>query len=323
MEDSNKNRILLVDTDQQNTKILSEFLEKKGFNCTSCSEVKEALFKMDSWKPQVVICDLLLSDGSAYELIKKNKDLSSNKDPKIKFVFLSAHNKKENVEEAIKQGVSAYMVKPFNPEELLKKIIFLFRDVTTFDSSEKTSLDPKNNPSLLLYLSNLLLKQALSTDKLEDKLFKLNKMLSLETKGVRASIIHCLNEDTGVVVQSSDDKEATGIELNLSIYPEVLYVKGTSSMIVVKDLKSDPNLSFIKNKVKSINFNSLIVSPLWQNGIFFGVLSLKLPEDKKNITKDELRFIEIVSNVISLTLTAHNNSGNLNFWLDTEKIKAA
>ncbi len=314
-------KVLIVDTDTQLTRRLCDHIAKYGFEPRYVNSVREARNTLLEWHPKVVLSNLVLSDGSGYEIFNFIRTEPSFEHDFTVFMLTSAHNQKSNVQEALNMGVKDYIVKPYKMDEVLNRIIFQCRSLRVTPEAPVPHKDLEGTS--LLHLTSLTLKQSLNSHSFEDTLFNLTKMLSLKTNGVRCNIVHCVNEEKGVIVTSNDNKGAAGIEINLNVYPEILHVRNTGRLIAVENLIEDENLRFIKNHVKNINFNSLVVCPIEKQGDFFGVLSLKLSPDRKQFTDNELRFVEIVANVISLTLNNYHQGQNDSFWLKRQKNKAA
>lgn len=297
-----KIKILIVDQDSLMTRNLAKFLQENGFECKNGLSIREARPILFNWHPQFVLSDLLLPDGSGLELLQLIRSEKSLQHDFTTFIVMSSHNQKANVKNAIDAGVSDYIVKPFQFENVLKKLVYHCQNFRQLPDLKRKDFSNVDEGSLILHLTDLILRQALKTDPLDETLHNLVVMLNMKTMGVRCSIVHCVNEETGQVIASQDDKGISGLQLDLNRYPEILHVRNTNRMIAIENIEKDARLKFIKQQAKSIQFNSLVVSPIYQNGEFFGVLSLRLPQDKQNFTDNELRFVEIVSHVISLIL---------------------
>ncbi|MCB0407950.1 MAG: GAF domain-containing protein, partial [Bdellovibrionales bacterium] len=147
-------------------------------------------------------------------------------------------------------------------------------------------------------------------------LFNLTKMVSLKVDGVRCSIIHVLDQQKGIVVVSNDDKAATGIQLDLNKYPEVLNVKNTGHLVAIENLEQSRELKPIRKLLREISFNSMIVCPVRRQGDVFGVLSLRMPPEKETVSDNEIRFVEIVGHVVSLLLDQEKSNYSNDFWND-------
>ena len=124
-----------------------------------------------------------------------------------------------------------------------------------------------------------------------------------------------------MVVANNDNKSATGIRLDLNKYPEVLNVTNTGQLIAIENIEKSPELRNIKELLHDVNFNSMVVCPIFRGNQSFGVLSLRLPPEKETLSDNEIRFIEIVSHVVSLVLSNQNQSGLKDFWLKDSPAK--
>jgi two-component system LytT family response regulator len=76
----------------------------------SCGTVKEAIQILLSSKPDILLLDINLSDGTAFDILDKFNQLS------LKFIFLTAHA--EHAIKAIKANAIDYLLKPVDPAEL-------------------------------------------------------------------------------------------------------------------------------------------------------------------------------------------------------------
>jgi len=111
--------ILIVDDEIHLVKILRFTLEHEGYNVISAFDGMEAIEKIESERPDLVILDLMLPGIDGYKVcnrIKKNEELKD-----IPIIILSARDfENENIEEKILADM--LMQKPFNTEKLLKAI---------------------------------------------------------------------------------------------------------------------------------------------------------------------------------------------------------
>ncbi len=111
--------ILIVDDEIHLVKILRFTLEHEGYNVISAFDGMEAINKIESERPDLVILDLMLPGIDGYKVcnrIKKNEELKD-----IPIIILSARDfENENIEEKILADM--LMQKPFNTEKLLKAI---------------------------------------------------------------------------------------------------------------------------------------------------------------------------------------------------------
>ena len=315
MKKEEKIRILVADDDNQLSRRLADYLAEKGFETRSVNNGADARAVMLEWKPRYVLADLMLPDGNALTLIDFIKSERSLRHHFIHVVVMSGHNVQSNVRQALNRGAKDYIVKPFRHEDLLKRIVFhsrSYRQLKEISQKDFTTIDES---SLMLHLTDLVMRQALGPHSLEEILFNLTRMVSMRMDGVRCSIINCLDQHRGFVVTSNDDRKATGIQLDLYKYPEVLHVMNTQSLVAIENVNDSSELRSIKEHVKEITFNAILVCPVSRHQKPFGVLSLRLPPEKQTISDNEIRFVEIVSHVISLVLGNEIHKENGDFWI--------
>lgn len=119
-------KILVVDDFPTMRKIVRQVLRQLGYNDVQEAEDGEAALRILREKPdiQFVISDWNMPNITGIELLK-----SVRSDPALKglpFLMVTAEADKENIVEAVKSGVSSYIVKPFNAATLREKIEKIF-----------------------------------------------------------------------------------------------------------------------------------------------------------------------------------------------------
>lgn len=308
-------RVLIVDDDNLTARRLSEFIYEHGFEAQITNSFRGAKEIVLEWKPRFVLSNLLLPDGSAFNLIEFIKSEKNLRHQFIHVLIASGHSSEGNVRQALQMGAKDYIVKPFAMEDILKRLIFHSRSYKRVKDISASEYPRLSEAGLMLHLTDLVLKQALSSNNVEDILFNLTRMVSLKVDGVRCSIIQCFDQKAGVVVTSNDDRKASGISLDLYNYPEVLHVLNTQTLVAIENLTDSPELRKVREKAKNISFNSMIVCPVSRYGHPFGVLSLRMPPEKETLSDNEIRFVEIVAQVISLVLSNHLFKDIEDFWL--------
>lgn len=315
MAKTNKIRVLIADDDNQLSRRLADYINDRGFEARVVDNGKDAKALISEWQPRFVLADLMLPDGNALSIIDYINADRQLKNQFINVFVMSGHNIEANVRQALNRGAKDYVVKPFRHEDIVKRLVFhsrSYRGLRELSQKDYTRVD---EASLMLHLTDLVLRQALGATPLEDILFNLTRMVSMKVTGVRCSIINCVDQKLGYVVTSNDDKNATGIQLDLYKYPEVLHVQNTNSLIAIENLNESAELRHVREAVKEISFNSMIVCPVTRYGKPFGVLSLRMPPSKETVSDNEIRFVEIVSQVVSLVLSNEIHKDTGNFWV--------
>ncbi|MCT8267800.1 MULTISPECIES: response regulator [Afifella] len=119
--------ILVVDDYKTMIRIIKNLLKQLGFeDIDEAADGSEALNKMKEREYGLVISDWNMEPMTGYELLKQVRaDDKLNATP---FIMVTAEAKSENVIAAKKEGVSNYIVKPFNAQTLKGKIEAVFEN---------------------------------------------------------------------------------------------------------------------------------------------------------------------------------------------------
>jgi DNA-binding NarL/FixJ family response regulator len=111
--------ILVVDNETECLG-LSGLLERAGFESEQASSCQEALDSARQSRPQLVLLDVSLPDGSGFEICRELRDLYGEALP---IIFLSGERTQPFDRAAgLLLGGDDYVVKPFDPDELLARI---------------------------------------------------------------------------------------------------------------------------------------------------------------------------------------------------------
>jgi DNA-binding response OmpR family regulator len=314
VSDVNSIKVLIADDDNQLSRRLADYIQDRGFQAKVVVNGKEARAAILEWRPRFVLADLMLPEGNALSLCDFIKGEHSLRHHFCHVIVMSGHNVETNVRQSLGRGAKDYIVKPFRHEDMVKRLIFHSRSYRKLNDLSTKDFTRVDEASLMLHLTDLVLRQALVSPSLEDILFNLTRMVSMKMDGVRCSIVNCIDQQLGYVVTSNDNRGASGLQLDLYKYPEVLHVLNTQALIAIENLQDSTELRHVAEKVKDISFNSMVVCPVSRSGTPFGVLSLRLPVEKQTVSDNEIRFVEIVSHVVSLVLGNEMHKENEDFW---------
>jgi two-component system response regulator PilR (NtrC family) len=106
--------LLIVDDEASLRDFLSIVFEEEGWHVDTAGSLGEAHSAIQRQEPDVVLCDLMLPDGSGIDLVRDVKAQT----PGIVFVMITAHTSTRSAVEALKAGAVDYIAKPFDIEEL-------------------------------------------------------------------------------------------------------------------------------------------------------------------------------------------------------------
>ncbi len=113
--------ILVVDDFATMRRIVKGNLRQMGFSkIVEAEDGQKALEELKKNEVDLIISDWNMPNMTGLELLKAVRGDESLK--QIPFVMVTAEGQKDNVMEAVKSGVSNYIVKPFTPETFEEKI---------------------------------------------------------------------------------------------------------------------------------------------------------------------------------------------------------
>ncbi len=115
-------KILLVDDDPHMQRLISIFLKKNPFELDKTGNGRIALRKIETQTYDLIISDLQMPETDGIELIKRIR--AKNRTTPI--IIISAYGLDSMAEEAIKEGASFVLPKPFEAAELLQTIEKVF-----------------------------------------------------------------------------------------------------------------------------------------------------------------------------------------------------
>ncbi|QUC65669.1 response regulator transcription factor [Nitrosopumilus sp. K4] len=112
---------MIIDDNEQITKMLTTFLSTQNFACIITNDAKEGLKMIEEDRYDAVLLDLALPDFNGYDVIdalEKNDMLRKNKI----IVFTASNISEDELDKLVKRGVTSYILKPVDIDELLSKI---------------------------------------------------------------------------------------------------------------------------------------------------------------------------------------------------------
>ena len=115
-----QHHILLIDDDPNLILIVKDYLEFHGYIVTTANNGIEALKVLDEMVPDMIICDVMMPEMDGYSLVK-----AVRQNPKTNWIpvlFLSAKGQSQDRVKGLSTGADIYMVKPFEPEELVAQV---------------------------------------------------------------------------------------------------------------------------------------------------------------------------------------------------------
>ncbi|WP_421655098.1 response regulator transcription factor [Leptothermofonsia sp. ETS-13] len=113
-------RILVVDDDTTLRMALTRYLEKRGYLVQDVGSGIEALKVFEENPPDLVVSDVMMPEMDGFEFCRRLRATRSGQ--LVPFIFLSSKGEVEDRVQGHSIGADDYLIKPFEPRELLAKI---------------------------------------------------------------------------------------------------------------------------------------------------------------------------------------------------------
>jgi twitching motility two-component system response regulator PilH len=118
-------RILVVEDSQPQREMISKLLQENGFEVMTVEDGVEAVEAVKQNKPDLIVLDIVMPRMNGYEVCRllKADPLTQN----TPIVMCSSKGEEADRYWGLRQGADAYVVKPFQPQELVGTIKRLLR----------------------------------------------------------------------------------------------------------------------------------------------------------------------------------------------------
>jgi CheY-like chemotaxis protein len=113
-----KKKILVVDDEQDMVMALKVRLKANGYNVVFATDSVEAFTVANQENPDLIILDILIPGGGGFVIAERLKQSADTR--RIPIIFLTGIPGGE--EKAYKLGASGYVMKPYQPEQLMETI---------------------------------------------------------------------------------------------------------------------------------------------------------------------------------------------------------
>lgn len=128
-------RILIADDNDANRELLEAYLVDVDCEIESSVDGQDTLDKVESFKPDLVLLDVMMPKLSGFEVCKTIKDNAETS--KIMVLMVTALNELGDIERAVDAGTDDFLSKPVNRVELLKRVDNMLKLKGTGDELER------------------------------------------------------------------------------------------------------------------------------------------------------------------------------------------
>src|SRR5215831_7872139 len=121
-------RILVVDDDADTRNLLQVVLQQAGAEVVPAESVDAAVEVFRHAPPHIVVSDIRLRSSDGFELMKAIRENNKEYRGYTPAVAVTGFSSPGDKERALAAGFNAYVVKPFDPEEIVQTIERVLRD---------------------------------------------------------------------------------------------------------------------------------------------------------------------------------------------------
>ena len=120
MTESSRSRVLIADDNEANVELLEAYLASIDADIEIAVDGHDTLEKVTSFKPHVILLDVMMPKLNGFEVSKKLKSDPETKN--IMILMVTALNELGDIERAVNAGTDDFLSKPVNKIELLKRV---------------------------------------------------------------------------------------------------------------------------------------------------------------------------------------------------------
>ncbi|HEX8720951.1 MAG TPA: ATP-binding protein [Pyrinomonadaceae bacterium] len=115
-------RVLVVDDEQDTRRLISTVIAQSGAEVTACASAGEALVKLKTWRPHILMSDFGMPGEDGYALIEKVRALPAERGGRTPAAALTAYARDEDRRRALAAGYQLHISKPFSPGDLIAAV---------------------------------------------------------------------------------------------------------------------------------------------------------------------------------------------------------
>ncbi|MCQ6557086.1 response regulator transcription factor [Paenibacillus mendelii] len=124
-------KVFVVEDERPIARLLQVYLERDGFEVLCHTGVKDVLDVFRSWKPDLVLLDLMLEETHGMEILQQIRQ-----DGSCPVIIVTARGAVPDRLEGFQLGADDYIAKPFDPEEVVARVQAVLRRSAYFAESE-------------------------------------------------------------------------------------------------------------------------------------------------------------------------------------------
>ncbi|HJB86443.1 MAG TPA: response regulator transcription factor [Candidatus Dorea faecigallinarum] len=148
----NKQKILIVDDDENIAELISLYLTKECFDTLMVHDGEKALIAFDSYQPDLILLDLMLPGIDGYQVCREIRARSN-----VPIIMLSAKGEVFDKVLGLELGADDYIMKPFDSKEMVARVRAVLRRYQAVPKPESSTAGKEKRvsyPGITINLTN-------------------------------------------------------------------------------------------------------------------------------------------------------------------------
>lgn len=304
--------IVVVDDESIVLSLIRDALEEDEYQLETALSAEEALKIIESKKIDLIISDIRMPRINGIQLVKQARELY----PEVGVIFMTGYANLNSAKDAIKQGASDYILKPFELSEIRQAVSKAVEQI-------KRGAREKQSSSQLEKLSDL-----------SQMLFSAGDRKSLTISSLKFALMHC-SSNCGCVLHWDSaqtefslvavaDNQMSEIPLDEHLMRATLDNMNLAQLQEPQVISSldehplcigspDPRLIELMRQYWSAPDEQIVVVPVSRQYSIYGFLMISAPEDTPSASQASLKFLSIAANQLAMSLE------NLDLLEETQK----
>lgn len=183
--DTRKHRLLLVDDQVQNLKVLGHYLYENGFDFAFATNGQQAIEMVGRDVPDLILLDVSMPGMDGFTVCRLLKEMPESKD--IPIIFLTAKIETSDIIKGFEAGAVDYITKPFNSQEMLARVNTHLELQEFKRNTARQNLDYQKLNEKLQQTNDLLLRSQEDTLREAERLKESNEQLTISEEKFKQS----------------------------------------------------------------------------------------------------------------------------------------
>lgn len=128
-------KILIVDDDAHIAELITLYLHKEGYETKEARSGRQAVELFPAYSPHLVLLDLMLPEMDGYQVCGEIRKMST-----VPIIMLTARGETFDKVLGLEMGADDYIVKPFDPKELIARVKAVLRRYENKESQRQVVL---------------------------------------------------------------------------------------------------------------------------------------------------------------------------------------